>query len=73
MHHTAHPLAPLSTWVVVPTTLRHLLMPFMQVSLERRMWLLTHNTHAEVSQLLNGLQPLSVVLMLTQTVQCSCQ
>jgi len=66
---TAHPLAPLSTWVVVPTVSHHLLMLLMQVPLERRKWLLMTPTLPAVSQLLDGVQPLSAVMIPTEVAQ----
>jgi len=53
-HFIVHPLAPLSTWVVVPTALCHLRMLPMQVPLERRMWLLMIPTLPAASQPLTG-------------------
>jgi len=66
---TAHPLAPLSTWVVVPTVSHHLLMLLMQVPLERRKWLLMTPTLPAVSQLLDGVHPLSAVMIPTEVAQ----
>jgi len=68
-HHTAHPLALLSVWMVMPTALRHLLLLLMQVPFERQMWLLMIPTLPAVSQLLTGLQPLSAAEISTQVVQ----
>jgi len=61
MLRNTHPLALLSTWIVVPTASRYLLLIIIHVPLERRMWLLMKPTLPVASQLLTGLQPLSEV------------
>ena len=69
MHRT--PPHPAVNVGLVHTTSRHLLMLLMQVPLERQLLLLLvpGPTLPVASQPLNGLQPLLVVEMSTQTVQ----
>mmetsp|Transcript_56663 Transcript_56663/g.91739 ORF Transcript_56663/g.91739 Transcript_56663/m.91739 type:complete len:204 (-) Transcript_56663:342-953(-) len=57
--HASHPyfLVLLSTWVVVPIASRHLLLLFMQMHLQRQMWLLMIPTLPAASQPLTDLQP----------------
>jgi len=74
MHHTAlpltlHPLAPLSTWMLVHPESRHLLMQIMQVPLERETWLMMVHTLPAVTRPRNGLQPILVVVVSPQVVQ----
>jgi len=74
MHRTAppltlHPLAPLSTWMLVHPESHHLLMLIMQVPLEREMWLMMVHTLPAASRPRNGLQPILVVVGSLQVVQ----
>ena len=60
-----HPLAPLSTWMLVHQSSHYLLMLIVQVPLERMM---LHALPA-ASRPRNGLQPILVVVLSTQVVQ----